>query len=72
MMSFQYWLGGSPENLQSMLLSLATTYVPAVVERTFYRRVFGFYSVVLDYVLADVSLSVLDVDMDVALRRDPE
>ena len=28
MMSFQYWLGGSPENLQSMLLSLATTYVP--------------------------------------------
>ena len=42
------------------------------VERTFYRRVFGFYSVVMDYVLADVSLSVLDVDMDVALRRDPE
>ena len=33
MMSFQYWLGGSPENLQSMLLSLATTYVPAVVEK---------------------------------------
>ncbi|KAJ8601073.1 hypothetical protein CTAYLR_009728 [Chrysophaeum taylorii] len=29
MMSFQYWLGGSPENLESMLLSLATTYVPA-------------------------------------------
>ena len=46
------------------------SYVPDVVERTFYRRVFGFYSVVLDYVLADVSLSVLDVDMDVALRRD--
>ena len=34
--------------------------------------VFGFYSVVLDYVLADVALSVLDADMDVALRRDPE
>jgi magnesium chelatase subunit H len=33
MMSFQYWLGGSPENLQSMLLSLATTYVPAVVAK---------------------------------------
>jgi len=33
MMSFQYWLGGSPENLQSMMLSLATTYVPAVVEK---------------------------------------
>ncbi|KAH8061207.1 ligase [Aureococcus anophagefferens] len=29
MMSFQYWLGGSPENLQSMIMSLATTYVPA-------------------------------------------
>lgn len=28
--SFQYWLGGSPENLRSMLLSLASTYVPAV------------------------------------------
>ena len=52
--------------------SVNVPYVPDVVERTFYRRVFGFYSVVLDYVLADVSLSVLDVDMDVALRRDPE
>ena len=52
--------------------SVNVSYVPDVVERTFYRRVFGFYSVVLDYVLADVSLSVLDVDMDVALRRDPE
>ena len=45
-------------------------YVPDVVERTFYRRVFNFYSVVLDYVLADVSLGVLDVDLDLALRRD--
>jgi len=51
--------------------SVNLSYVPDVVERTFYRRVFGFYSVVLDYVLADVSLSVLDVEMDVALRRDP-
>jgi len=33
MMSFQYWLGGSPENLQSMLLSLATGYVPAVAAK---------------------------------------
>jgi len=33
MMSFQYWLGGSPENLRSMLLSLAATYVPAVQPR---------------------------------------
>ena len=32
MMSFQYWLGGSPENLQSMIMSLATTYVPAVAD----------------------------------------
>ena len=44
--------------------------MPDVVERTFYRRVFNFYSVVLDYVLADVSLGVLDVDLDLALRRD--
>ena len=27
MMSFQYWLGGSPENLQSMLLMLANEFV---------------------------------------------
>jgi magnesium chelatase subunit H len=27
MMSFQYWLGGSPENLQSMLLMLAKEFV---------------------------------------------
>merc|ERR1719324_459650 len=33
MMSFQYWLGGSPENLHSMLLSLATGYVPAIAEK---------------------------------------
>ncbi|KAH8070539.1 ligase [Aureococcus anophagefferens] len=32
MMSFQYWLGGSPENLQSMIMSLATTYAPAVAD----------------------------------------
>ncbi|EKX39204.1 H subunit of Mg chelatase [Guillardia theta CCMP2712] len=27
MLSFQYWLGGSPENLESMLLNMANTYV---------------------------------------------
>lgn len=26
-MSFQYWLGGSPDNIESMLLMLANTYV---------------------------------------------
>jgi len=31
MMTFQYWLGGSPENLESMLLNLADTYVTGVV-----------------------------------------
>ena len=29
-MSFQYWLGGSPENIESMLLMLANTYVEEV------------------------------------------
>ena len=32
MMSFQYWLGGSPENLQSMLLNVAAQYVAPVYE----------------------------------------
>jgi magnesium chelatase subunit H len=27
MMSFQYWLGGSPENLEAMLLMMANNYV---------------------------------------------
>mmetsp|Transcript_19225 Transcript_19225/g.48335 ORF Transcript_19225/g.48335 Transcript_19225/m.48335 type:complete len:1421 (+) Transcript_19225:248-4510(+) len=27
MMSFQYWLGGSPENLESLLLMMANTYI---------------------------------------------
>jgi magnesium chelatase subunit H len=31
MMSFQYWLGGSPENLESMLLMLAKDFVGATV-----------------------------------------
>merc|ERR1740130_2664869 len=44
--------------------------VPDVVERAFYNRVFNFYSVVLDYVLRDVRLRVLDVDLDLALERD--
>jgi len=30
MMSFQYWLGGSPENLESMLIMLGQDYVPEV------------------------------------------
>ncbi|CBJ25524.1 Magnesium chelatase subunit H, putative chloroplast precursor [Ectocarpus siliculosus] len=32
MMSFQYWLGGSPENVESLLLTLAKSYVPEVRE----------------------------------------
>jgi len=31
MMSFQYWLGGSPENLESMLLNLAKEFVGGAV-----------------------------------------
>ncbi len=27
MLSFQYWLGGSPENLESLLLMVANTYI---------------------------------------------
>lgn len=30
MMSFQYWLGGSPENLESMMLMLGQDYVPEI------------------------------------------
>ncbi|KAJ1452656.1 CobN/Magnesium chelatase-domain-containing protein [Pelagophyceae sp. CCMP2097] len=29
MMSFQYWLGGSPQNLEAMLLNVAEGYVPS-------------------------------------------
>ena len=29
---FQYWLGGSPENVESLLLTLAKSYVPDVRE----------------------------------------
>ena len=32
MMSFQYWLGGSPENIEALLLNLGREYVPAVIE----------------------------------------
>ena len=45
-------------------------YVPDIVERSFYRRVFGFYSVVLDYVLRDINLAVLDVDLALSLERE--
>jgi magnesium chelatase subunit H len=32
MMSFQYWLGGSPENLESLLTMVGQDYVPPIVE----------------------------------------
>ena len=32
MMSFQYWLGGSPENLESFLLMIGQDYVEEVKE----------------------------------------
>lgn len=32
MMSFQYWLGGSPDNIEAMLLMLANTYVENIKE----------------------------------------
>ncbi|CAM9213486.1 unnamed protein product [Chrysoparadoxa australica] len=34
MMSFQYWLGGSPENVEALLLNLATEYVDDVKGKT--------------------------------------
>eukprot|EP00965_Chrysotila_dentata_P065474 2169871-Pleurochrysis_carterae.AAC.1 len=33
MMSLQYWLGGSPENIEALLLNLASNYVPEVMEK---------------------------------------
>ncbi len=33
MLSFQYWLGGSPENLENFLLMLADKYVPSLHEK---------------------------------------
>jgi len=35
MMSLQYWLGGSPENIEALLLNLANNYVPAITEGGF-------------------------------------
>jgi len=32
MMSLQYWLGGSPENIEALLLNLAGNYVPAIAQ----------------------------------------
>jgi len=32
MMSFQYWLGGSPENLESLMLMVGQDYVPPIKE----------------------------------------
>ena len=34
MMSFQYWLGGSPENLEAFLLMLADKYVPEIAGKS--------------------------------------
>ncbi|PPS40686.1 magnesium chelatase subunit H [Chroococcidiopsis sp. TS-821] len=33
MLSFQYWLGGSPENLENFLLMLADKYVPSLQQK---------------------------------------
>ena len=32
MMSLQYWLGGSPENIEALLLNLANNYVPEIAD----------------------------------------
>ena len=32
MMSLQYWLGGSPENIEALLLNLANNYVEPIKE----------------------------------------
>ena len=32
MMSFQYWLGGSPENLESLMIMLGQDYIPQIKE----------------------------------------
>ena len=45
-------------------------FVPDIVEAQFYTRVFAFYGKILDYVLRDVHLSVLDVDLALSLERD--
>ena len=33
MMSLQYWLGGSPENIEALLLNLANNYVQPIKEK---------------------------------------
>jgi len=33
MMSLQYWLGGSPENIEALLLNLASRYIPEVRDK---------------------------------------
>mmetsp|Transcript_23788 Transcript_23788/g.94336 ORF Transcript_23788/g.94336 Transcript_23788/m.94336 type:complete len:89 (+) Transcript_23788:1652-1918(+) len=45
--------------------------VPDAIERSFYRRFFAFYGVLLDYALADVRLAVLDVDARLRIERSP-
>ena len=34
MMSLQYWLGGSPENIEALLLNLANNYVGPIKEKS--------------------------------------
>mmetsp|Transcript_7656 Transcript_7656/g.23318 ORF Transcript_7656/g.23318 Transcript_7656/m.23318 type:complete len:342 (+) Transcript_7656:20-1045(+) len=44
--------------------------VPDYLERSFYRRFFSFYSLLLDYALGQVRLSILDVDARLRFERD--
>jgi len=39
MMSLQYWLGGSPENIEALLLNLANNYVGPIKEKGLLREV---------------------------------
>ncbi len=38
MLSFQYWLGGSPENLENFLLMLADKYVPSLDQKVKFQE----------------------------------
>ena len=38
MLSFQYWLGGSPENLENFLLMLADKYVPSLNQKVKFQE----------------------------------
>ena len=43
MMSFQYWLGGSPDNLESMLLMLAKDFVKVPFGSFFLEKASGLW-----------------------------